>query len=139
MKNVLAESFIDFSQATFGKDFISLHRPIFEGNERQYLIDCIDSNFVSSVGARVVEFEEKVAEAIHSFAAIDGISEEQATALVNSGFHTLEDLLQVELEDLSEIPEIAQDAATILESVRTETQSRISAAENEESTSEGDS
>ena len=88
---------------------------------------------------KTLGFEEKVAEAIHSFAAIDGISEEQATALVNSGFHTLEDLLQVELDDLSEIPEIAQDAATILESVRTETQSRVSAAENEESSSEGHS
>jgi len=88
---------------------------------------------------KTLGFEEKVAEAIHSFAAIDGISEEQATALVNSGFHTLEDLLQVELDDLSEIPEIAQNAATILESVKTETQSRMSAAENEESSSEGDS
>lgn len=41
--------------------FIPLHRPVFEGNERQYLVDCIDSNFVSSVGARVTEFEQQVA------------------------------------------------------------------------------
>ena len=47
----------------YGRDhFIALHRPIFEGNERQYLIDCIDSNFVSSVGAKVTEFEQQVAE-----------------------------------------------------------------------------
>ncbi|MBS0459042.1 MAG: LegC family aminotransferase [Proteobacteria bacterium] len=45
----------------FGDGFIPLHRPVFEGNERQYLVDCIDSNFVSSVGARVTEFEQKIA------------------------------------------------------------------------------
>jgi perosamine synthetase len=41
---------------------LSLHRPVFEGNERRYLVDCIDSNFVSSVGIKVTEFEEKIAE-----------------------------------------------------------------------------
>jgi perosamine synthetase len=38
-----------------------MHRPVFEGYERQYLVDCIDSNFVSSVGARVTAFEERIA------------------------------------------------------------------------------
>lgn len=46
---------------TFGPGFVPLHRPVFEGNEKQYLVDCIDSNFVSSVGARVTEFEERIA------------------------------------------------------------------------------
>ncbi|MBB1472220.1 LegC family aminotransferase [Luteimonas sp. MC1782] len=41
---------------------VPLHRPVFEGNEKQYLVDCIDSNFVSSVGAKVVEFEQRIAE-----------------------------------------------------------------------------
>jgi perosamine synthetase len=45
----------------FGSDFVPLHRPVFEGHEKKYLIDCIDSNFVSSVGAKVTEFEEKIA------------------------------------------------------------------------------
>ena len=62
MVELLNKKFIEFAQAAFGKGFIPLHRPIFEGNERQYLVDCIDSNFVSSVGAKVTEFEEKVAE-----------------------------------------------------------------------------
>ncbi|MCG5497807.1 LegC family aminotransferase [Ectothiorhodospira variabilis] len=48
-------------RALYGEGFIPLHRPVFEGRERQYLVDCIDSNFVSSVGARVGEFEERVA------------------------------------------------------------------------------
>jgi len=63
-------SFVEQAKLIFGDDFIPLHRPVFEGNERQYLIDCIDSNFVSSVGAKVTEFEEKVAEFMGSKYAI---------------------------------------------------------------------
>ena len=54
--------FVAQTKRMFGEGFTPLHRPVFEGNERQYLIDCIDSNFVSSVGAKVTELEEKVAE-----------------------------------------------------------------------------
>ena len=45
----------------YGGEFIPLHRPVFGGNEKQYVSDCIDSNFVSSVGAKVTEFESMVA------------------------------------------------------------------------------
>lgn len=38
--------------------FIPLHQPVFRGNEKKYLIDTIDSTFVSSVGAYVNRFEE---------------------------------------------------------------------------------
>jgi perosamine synthetase len=60
--HLLSEEVATFTKRIFGEGFVPLHRPVFEGNERQYLIDCIDSNFVSSVGAKVTEFEEKVAE-----------------------------------------------------------------------------
>ena len=43
-------------------DFIALHEPKFVGNEKAYLIDCIDSTFVSSVGKYVDRFEQLVAE-----------------------------------------------------------------------------
>lgn len=68
-------SFVEQAKSIFGDDFIPLHRPVFEGNEKQYLIDCIDSNFVSSVGTKVVEFEEKVAKftgAKHAVACVNG-------------------------------------------------------------------
>ena len=39
------------------KEFIPLHAPIFIGNEKKYLNECIDSTFVSSVGPFVDEFE----------------------------------------------------------------------------------
>ena len=52
---------MSFAKSIYGDGFIPLHRPVFEGNEREYLVACIDSNFVSSVGAKVTEFEDKVA------------------------------------------------------------------------------
>ncbi|MCC6439470.1 MAG: LegC family aminotransferase [Rhodanobacteraceae bacterium] len=55
------QSVIELVRGMYGEGFIPLHRPVFEGNEKQYLIDCIDSNFVSSVGAKVTEFEQQVA------------------------------------------------------------------------------
>lgn len=42
--------------------FIPLHAPIFIGNEKQYLSECIDSTYVSSVGRFVDLFEEKISE-----------------------------------------------------------------------------
>ena len=71
----LIEGTLGLSREIFGSGFIPLHRPVFEGNERQYLIDCIDSNFVSSVGANVTEFEDKVAEftgSKHAIATVNG-------------------------------------------------------------------
>jgi perosamine synthetase len=40
------------------KNFTPLHAPIFEGNEIKYVTDCIESNFVSSVGEYVPRLEE---------------------------------------------------------------------------------
>ena len=62
MNKQLLQKFISQAKQTYGADFIPLHRPVFEGNERQYLVNCIDSNFVSSVGEKVTEFEQKIAE-----------------------------------------------------------------------------
>jgi aminotransferase in exopolysaccharide biosynthesis len=47
-----------FIQESFkSTDFIPLHAPTFGGNEKNYLIETIDSTFVSSVGAYVDQFE----------------------------------------------------------------------------------
>ena len=49
---------IDFVKLQYPKqDFIPLHAPVFNGNEKLYLLDTIDSTFVSSVGAYVDKFE----------------------------------------------------------------------------------
>lgn len=52
---------IDFVRKIYGHEPIPLHRPIFCGNEKSYLADCIDSNFVSTAGEQVCEFERQVA------------------------------------------------------------------------------
>jgi perosamine synthetase len=38
--------------------FVPLHVPVFSGNEKRYLADCIDTGYVSSVGEYVNKFEE---------------------------------------------------------------------------------
>jgi aminotransferase in exopolysaccharide biosynthesis len=43
-------------------DFVPLHAPVFRGNEKQYLIDTINTTFVSSVGAYVDRFEVMMTE-----------------------------------------------------------------------------
>ncbi|MDR1756465.1 MAG: LegC family aminotransferase [Culturomica sp.] len=54
---------IAFIRSTFNepKAFIPLHAPVFTGNEKAYLNECIDTTFVSSVGKFVDRFEEMVA------------------------------------------------------------------------------
>lgn len=55
--------------------FIPLHEPRFRGNEKKYLIDTIDSTFVSSVGAFVDKFESEMQEktgAAKSIAVVNG-------------------------------------------------------------------
>jgi perosamine synthetase len=42
-------------------DFIPLHAPVFIGNEKKYLNDCIDTGYVSSVGQYVTKFENEIA------------------------------------------------------------------------------
>lgn len=51
-------SVISFVKAQYKTDnFIPLHVPHFGGNEKKYLLETIDSTFVSSVGAYVDQFE----------------------------------------------------------------------------------
>lgn len=71
----ISNAIIEYVRSLYREDVIPLHRPVFEANERDYIIQCIDSNFVSSVGSRVIEFEEKVAEfcgTSHSVATVNG-------------------------------------------------------------------
>src|SRR5207249_1395703 len=69
-------------------------------------------------------FEEKVAEAVESLAAIPGLSREQADLLVHHGLTRLEDLLQAELSDLAGIAQLGEQATAILDAARAEAQRR---------------
>jgi len=71
--------------------------------------------------ADVNGFEAKVDHAVHDLASVPGISLEHARVLVNMGFHSVQDLLDVEVADLATIPEIGDAAAaTILEAAKGE-------------------
>lgn len=53
---------IDFIKSVYGnKEFTPLAVPVFAGNEKAYLNECIDTTFVSSVGKFVDRFEEDMA------------------------------------------------------------------------------
>jgi len=67
----------NFIRTTFNEptDFIPLHDPRFIGNEKKYMAECIDSNFVSSVGEFVGRFEKMCAEyagSKYAIAAVNG-------------------------------------------------------------------
>jgi perosamine synthetase len=54
---------ISFIQSIYRtNDFIPLHAPSFNGNEKSYVLETIDSTFVSSVGNFVDKFEEIIKE-----------------------------------------------------------------------------
>ena len=58
------KEFVDYVRELYRtpEGVIPLHEPRFRGNEKKYLIDCIDSTFVSSAGAYIDRFEQMVAE-----------------------------------------------------------------------------
>lgn len=60
-----------------GQDFVPLHAPLFQGNEKKYVNDCIDSTYVSSVGEYVNKFEDmmcKYTGAKYAIATTNGTS-----------------------------------------------------------------
>ncbi|MGR5503019.1 LegC family aminotransferase [Vibrio sp. DNB22_10_4] len=52
---------VEFVRDTYKtNEFIPLHAPTFDGNEKAYVMETIDSTFVSSVGKFVDDFERKI-------------------------------------------------------------------------------
>ena len=69
------------------------------------------------IDAKEVEtltFDDQVADAVSALTALPGITDELAQTLVNSGFHSVEDLKQIEAGDLEGIPGLEENEATIL-------------------------
>ena len=63
------------------------------------------------VGHQDDKFQAQFTEAVRVLAAVPGITQEQADALVHAGLTSLEALLQVDPTDLAEIPQIGEAAA----------------------------
>lgn len=72
------QKIVNFIQDTYKtKGFIAIHEPVFAGNEKKYLNDCIDSTFVSSVGEYVDRFEKEFAAKVgskYAVATVNGTS-----------------------------------------------------------------
>lgn len=61
-KEKVFKEIVDFIKELYpGQNPVPLHAPVFFGNEKKYLNDCIDSTFVSYVGKYVTKFEEMTA------------------------------------------------------------------------------
>tara|TARA_B100000787_G_C16170469_1_gene286220 strand:- start:312 stop:1463 length:1152 start_codon:yes stop_codon:yes gene_type:complete len=59
---IFSNKLVDFIRATYNTvDYIPLHAPSFDSKEKEYILDTIDSTFVSSVGNYVTLFEDSVA------------------------------------------------------------------------------
>lgn len=90
------EKLTDFVKLQYpGKQFVGLHEPVFTGNERKYVLDAIDSTFVSSVGAYVNRFEEMMTEITGSKYAIAMVNGTNALhmALILAGVKAEDEIL----------------------------------------------
>jgi len=72
------ESFVGFVKELYNtNDYIPLHEPRFLGNEKKYVLEAIDSTFVSSVGEFVDKFEDEVSKYTgvkYAIATVNGTS-----------------------------------------------------------------
>jgi len=93
--------------------FIPLHEPRFVGKEREYVIDAIDSTFVSSVGAYVDKFEQMMCEitgARFAVATVNGTSALH-TALILAGVKPGDEVITQPLTFVATVNAIAYTGA----------------------------
>jgi dTDP-4-amino-4,6-dideoxygalactose transaminase len=106
---------IDFIKNQYStKDFIPLHEPNFSGNEREYVIDTINSTYVSSVGQYVDRFELMMAELTRTkkaVAVVNGTSALQV-ALRLSGVNAGDEVLTQALTFIATINAIIYNGAS---------------------------
>ena len=106
---------IDFVKLQYPKQsFIPLHAPVFNGNEKLYVLDTIDSTFVSSVGAYVDKFEIMLADLSKTqkaVAIVNGTSALQV-ALRLSGVQNGDEVLTQALTFIATINAIIYNGAS---------------------------
>lgn len=105
---------INFIRNLYGnKDFITLHAPVFIGNEKQYVNECIDTTFVSSVGKFVDRFEEMIQDYTGTAKAVACVNGTNALhlALLLSGVKQGEEVLTQSLTFIATCNAIAYSGA----------------------------
>lgn len=85
---------VEFIRDTYRTDeFIPLHAPTFAGNEKQYVLDTLESTFVSSVGKYVDQFEQQIE-------SYTGTAKAVATVNGTAALHAALYMAGVERDDL---------------------------------------
>lgn len=105
---------VGFIRELYGAEgFIPLHAPRFAGNEKKYLADCIDTTFVSSVGAYVDRFEAIMREITGARAAIATVNGTAALhmALILAGVSRDDEVITQPLSFVATCNAIAYQAA----------------------------
>lgn len=82
------QNILDFIRQTHNQPeaFIPLHAPVFNGNEKKYLAECIDTTFVSYVGEFVTRFENEISNftgAKYAVAMVNGTTALQISLIVS--------------------------------------------------------
>lgn len=106
---------IEFIRDHYQTDaFIPLHEPRFRGNEKKYVLDTIESTFVSSVGAYVDRFEgmmQEITGATRAVAVVNGTASLQV-ALRLAGVQKYDEVLTQALTFVATANAIAHNHAT---------------------------
>jgi perosamine synthetase len=106
---------IDFVKLQYPElEFVPLHAPVFNGNEKNYILETIDSTFVSSVGAYVDKFEimmSELSKTKKAVATVNGTSALQV-ALRLSGVQNGDEVLTQALTFIATINAIIYNGAS---------------------------
>jgi perosamine synthetase len=106
---------ISFIKKTFNSDnFIPLHAPKFTGREKEYIMEAVDSTFVSSVGAFVDRFElmiESISHTKKAVAVVNGTSALQV-ALRLSGVKNGDEVITQALTFIATVNAIIYNGAS---------------------------
>jgi len=109
------KNIVDFIRILYSKPEgpIYLHEPVFHGNEKKYLEECIDSTFVSSVGKFVDQFEIKIAEYTGADKAVVCVNGTNALhlALIMAGVKTDDEVITQPLTFIATANAIAYSGA----------------------------
>jgi len=62
MRDYSVDNIVKEIKAVWSKESIPLHEPTLIGNEWNYVKDCLDTNWISSVGSYVTRFEQAISE-----------------------------------------------------------------------------
>lgn len=115
VRSDLASAVVDATRSIVGHDAsVQLHEPRFGGNELAYVTDCIETGWVSSVGAYVDRFERMVADAAevdYAIATVNGTAALHVSMLL-AGVKPGDEVLAPALTFVATINAIAYANAT---------------------------